>query len=143
MADRLYVGTPVDCNAVRSALDFAMGMPVPGTINGVPIVNEATRQAMFDSWWAMPQSSRDAIIANPVAPWIGWSLQWSNLESEPSPGTRHACWVPGDIQAVIQASSAAGRTLSINQLTALNAADMSSLVAYPANWTVAPFPPGS
>lgn len=142
MADRLYIGTPTDCNAVRSALDFAMNMPVPGTVNGVPIVDEETRQAMFASWWAMPQASRDAIIANPVAPWVGWSLQWSNLEVEPSPGTRHACWVPDNMPSVIQASSNAGRTLSIAQLTALNAAALSSLVAYPANWTPSPWPPG-
>lgn len=139
MTEKLYVGTPLDCNAVRSALDFAMNMPVPGTVNGVPIVNEQTRQTMFNQWWAMPQASRDSLIANPVAPWIGWSLQWSNLETETSPGTRHACWIPGDMTAVIQASSAAGRTLSITQLATLNAAALSGLAAHPANWVFPEF----
>jgi hypothetical protein len=134
MAERLYVGTPTDCNAVRSALDFAMNMPEPGTVNGVPIVDEQTRQTMFAAWWAMPQASRDALCANPVAPWIGWTLQWTTLDAEPAPGTRHACWVPDNIPAVMQASSAAGRTLSIDQITALNAAALSSLAAHPANW---------
>lgn len=134
MTDKLYVGTPLDCNAVRSALDYAMNMPKPGTVNGVPIVDEQTRQEMFSQWWAMPQSSRDSLIANPVAPWIGWTLQVTSLEAEAAPGTRHACWIPGDMDAVIQASNAAGRTLSLEQLATLNSADLAGLVAHPANW---------
>lgn len=139
MVDKLYVGTPEDCNAVRAALDFAMNMPIPGTQNGIPIVDEPTRQAMFAQWWAMPQESRDSILANVVAPWIGWSLQWSNLETEPAPGTRHACWIPDDMNAVIQASNAAGRTLSLAQLATLNAAALAGLPAHPANWVFPEF----
>lgn len=134
MTDKLYVGTPVDCNAVRSALDYAMNMPTPGTINGVPIVDEETRQAMFDTWWAMPQASRDSLVANVVAPWVGWTLEWTGIEAETYPGTRHSCWIPGDMGAVIQAANAAGRTLSLAQLTVLNAASLAGLVAHPANW---------
>lgn len=134
MTDKLYVGTPQDCNAVRSALDFAMNMPTPGTVNGVPIVDDETRQAMFDQWWAYSQSARDGLIANPAAPWVGWTLQYTSLETETEPGTRHACWIPEDMQAVITASGAAGRTLSIEQLNTLNAAALAGLVAYPADW---------
>ena len=134
MTQKLYVGTPVDCNAVRSAMDFALGYPAPGTINGVPIVNEQTRVAMVAQWWAMPQSSRDSLIQNTVAPWIGWTLQWCGLIAEEAPGTRHATWIPGDVPGVIQAASAAGRTLTLAQTTTLTAAAAVALVAHPANW---------
>lgn len=136
MTERLYVGSPTDCNAVRAALDLAMGMPIPGTQNGVPIVDEPTRIAMVAAWWAMTPAEQAAIITQPPTQWHGWTLQWSNLETEPSPGVRHACWVPSDMPAVIQAASAAGRTLSIEQVTALNAAALASLDSYPADWVV-------
>jgi hypothetical protein len=138
MTEKFYVGTALDCNAVRSALDFAMNMPTPGTNNGVPIVDEETRQAMVAQWWAMSQEARNAIIETPVAPWLGWTLQCTSLVIEPAPGVRHGCWVPDDMGAVIQASSSAGRTLSLAQLTVLNAAGISSLVAEPANWVIPP-----
>jgi hypothetical protein len=134
MTEKLYVGNPVDCNTVRSALDFAMDFPAPGTVNGVPIVNEETRLQMVAAWWAMTPAARDAIIASPVAPWVGWTLQWSELIQEANPGTRHACWIPSDMAAVIQAASAAGRTLTIAQTLALNAAALVGLVSHPANW---------
>jgi hypothetical protein len=80
MNQKLYVGTPTDCNAVRAALDFALNYPVPGTdVNGVPLVNEETKLLMVAQWWAMTPEERDAIIANPVAPWEGWSLQCAAL----------------------------------------------------------------
>lgn len=134
MTEKLYVGTALDCNAVRSALDFAMNYPQPGTVNGVPIVNEETRLQMFAAWWAMTPAARDAIIAQPVAPWLGWTLQYSELIQEAAPGTRHACWIPEDMQAVINSTSAAGRTLDIQQTLTLTAAASVGLVSHPANW---------
>jgi hypothetical protein len=134
MTDKLYVGTPLDCNAVRAALDFAMGLPTPGTVNGVPIVDEPTRLQMVALWWAMTPEQRNSLIENPVAPWVGWTFQYTNLETETAPGTRHCCWIPGDMNTVIQASNAAGRTLSLAQLTTLNAASLAGIAAYPANW---------
>jgi hypothetical protein len=139
MTDKLYVGTPQDCNAVRIALDFATDMPVPGTVNGIPTVDSETREAMRAQWWAMPQASRDSIIANPVAPWVGWTFQATSLEEEPSPGTRCACWIPADMEAVIQTASAAGRTLSLAQLAVLDAASLAAYATHPANWVFPQF----
>ncbi len=134
MTEKLYVGTPLDCNAVRAALDFALDYPKPGTINGVPIVTEETRAAMVAQWWAMSESARNSIIANPVAPWIGWTFQYTGLEVETAPGTRHGCWIPDNMATVITAAGAAGRTLSLAQTLTLNAAALAGLVAHPANW---------
>lgn len=136
MTDRLYVGNPVDCTTVRSALDYAMGLPAPGYTNGVPNVNEETRLQMVAAWWAMSTAERDALCLHPVAPWLGWTLTWTMVEAETAPGTRHACWVPGDMAAVIQQASAAGRTLTLEQVTALNAAALVSTQDYPSDWVV-------
>ncbi len=134
MTERLYVGSTQDLNLVREALDFAMDMPQPGSVNGVPIVDEQTKVALKLLWWSMSQMERDAQCFNPTAPWVGWTLQWTDVVNEVLPGTRKGCWIPGDTAAVISTAALAGRVLSLAQAAALNTAALVSLPEFPADW---------
>lgn len=139
MTDKLYIGTAEDCDTVRVAVDYVMNFPLPPrNPSGELLISQETYLSLHAAWWLMTLAQRDEIAANPVAPWVNWTLQFSALETESSPGTRKGCWIPGDIPDLIQAASAAGRTLSIAQTLALNAAFLVGISNYPANWTEPP-----
>lgn len=137
MTEKLYIGTLADVQTVRLAMDFLYNYPMPGVNQQTqqPIVDNATRDAMRAAWFSMSQAARDAIIANPGANgWSGWTLQWSELISEPSPGVRNACWTPAAMTQLIQEQAALGRTLTLAQALACSAAALLAISDFPANW---------
>ncbi len=135
MTEKLYVGTVGDCNAIRLALDFVMEYPKPGTVNGVPIVNDTVRDALRAAWFAMTDQERETIIANPVGTsYQGWTLQYTGVIVEASPGVRRGCWLPSNLAEQITLASAAGRTLNVTQALLLTAAQAVAIADFPANW---------
>lgn len=138
MTEKLYIGSETDCNTVRTALDFVMDFPKPPE-SGPFAVDEPTRLARVAAWFAMTQEERDAIIADPNdTDYEGWTLQYSSLVEEYTPGTRRGSWLPANVASEIAAASAAGRTLSIAQTLALTAAQAVWLNGTPANWIEPP-----
>lgn len=124
MSEAFFVSaSEAEVRAVKEAVDFCMGMPQPG-INPQtqqPIVTEQQRVAMTATWFALEPEQR----ANPVfwAPWAGWSLEYSNVLPEYTPGTRFSTVVPSDVEEMIaEAESLYQRTPSFEQLGALLAA---------------------
>ena len=134
MTERFYIGSTEDLNLVRTALDFAMDMPQPGTVNGVPIVDEPTKIEMQAIWRAKSQMERDSIIYNPSAPWVGWTLQWTDLFLEAQPGIRKGVFIPSDTAGVLSDAAQAGRVLSLAQASALSTAVLLSLDGFPSDW---------
>lgn len=134
MTDKLFIGTEDDCNLVRAAQDFIMDLPQSPS-SGPLAVNATVKNARRAAWFAMTQSERDAIIDNPNGTdYEGWTLQYSGLYPEYSPGTRRGVFLPGDISAQISAASALGRTLTLAQATVLAVAQTVWLSDFPANW---------
>ena len=137
MTEKLYVGLPADVTMVRETLNYAMGIPFPGVNaqTGQPIVDEPTRIAMVAEWENLSPPEKAAFIANPGGTqWAGWSLQWSDLVQEASPGNRRACWIPSDMPTVVQQAGASGRPLSLPQSAALGLAALEAIDDFPGNW---------
>jgi hypothetical protein len=138
MTQKLYVGTKADCGVIREALDVAFGYPVPGNVNGQPIVNAQQRAEKTAQWWALTLEQRDSGAFDSL--WSGWTMRYSMPLSEWPPGLKAGCWVPANMQTAFDAASSGSRQLTIAQTTALIAAGAASLLTYPANWLTEPEP---
>lgn len=143
MTEKLYIGTPIEIAAVEAIIEFAMDMPMPprNPITNLPTISTEAIVAGKAAWAAMLPAQRQPIIdalaagnAQAAGSWAGWSVKWSDTIAEAAPGVRRGYWIPADMPALLQATSAAGRTLNVSQITTLNAAAAVGLDDFPANW---------
>lgn len=136
MTELYFVGTEQDCNVVRDAMNIVMGYPTPPVGSGLSAAQKAAAIAAWNL--LLPEQRTDAAMAALLP---GWTVQHSQLYREWEPGTRCYCIVPSDLNTLLGIASAAGRTLTIEQTTALLAALAVSTISLPANWTYEPEPP--
>lgn len=135
MSDLIYCGAPADVLLVREAFDLAMQMPVAPT-SGLHMVSAEVEAQMRATWWQLTTEQRDSGTFDHL--WPGWSLRWSNVFAEPSPGTRRYAWVTDEIDELIADALAAGLPLTLQHVTALLAAKASASATLPANWVEEP-----
>ncbi len=132
MTDRIFYGQPADHEIVREAFDIAMGIPV-APISGphVPASpeDEEQRRAL---WWSLTKEQRDSQAFDYL--WLGWTLRWSNVYAEPAPGDRVYSWVTDNIDDLIANAQIIGRPLTLQHITALQAAMVASTEELPLNW---------
>jgi len=131
MMDLLFVGSPEDVALVREAFDIAMALPMAPT-NGPWVVSPEVEAQTRAAWWQLTPEQRDSTQFDHL--FRGWTVRWSLLYNEPSPGTRTAAWVTDGIDTLIASAAAAGRTLSIAHINALLAAKASATTTFPENW---------
>jgi hypothetical protein len=135
MTELYYVGTEAECNVVRDAMNVVMDYPTPPLGSGLSAAQKAAAIAAWNT--LSPEQRTDA---NMAALLPGWTVQYSMLYAEWEPGTRRACIVPSDLDALMSLASAAGRTLTLEQTSALLAARAVATTSLPANWLTEPDP---
>ena len=124
-----YVGTKVDCNTVRDAMNVVMGYPKPPVGSGL---TQQQKDQAVAAWNLLTAEQRTDQAMAALLP--GWTCQHSSLFPEPTPGTRFYCIIDSDLPALMATAVAEGRVLTLGQSTALLASLAAGVSALPANW---------